>query len=300
MANTNQRKPTTDKARTLPAGFKYPAGWTDRSGEHGYTVAVFLDSIEALSAGEVHPSNQGQDIAQKQNQPDEKDSWSGGLTRLDSWKAKGIEGWPEGVTRMHKALKAVKAGVARDVRRRRTRGAEGDDFDIHSVYGGRLDTAWERMTPRIGSGTPVVRLWIEASTPGGRSAESMFWRGAAAMAVTERLEEAGYRVEIQLYSNLDKLWETGKGDFFRAVCAKRADRTLDLESLTFLSAHPASHRVAGFLAYLVHPWECQEGLGHPDHSIPSFVDTERDLCVRNVWSATEAQAWVVETMTRYA
>ena len=295
----DKREPTNAAARKLPPGFSYPKGWIDRSGEHGYPVAVFLDSMEALADGEIHKSNRGQEIVKMQDQPDEPDNWHGGLTRLDSWKAKGIEGWPEGVQRMHEALKAVKANKALDVRRRRTRGPEGDDLDIHSIYGGRLETAWERMAPRQGYGSPVVRIWIEASTPGMMTADQMFWRGAAAMAVTERLEESGYRVEIQIYSHLDKLWDSpGNEDYFRAVCAKRADRTLDLEALTFLSAHPASHRVAGFLAYCRHPWKCQNGLGHPDRRIPTFV-ADGDLCVRNIWSAREAQEWVTETMRPY-
>lgn len=108
------------------------------------------------------------------------------------------DGWPEGVQRTMDALKDIEGPLHPiDVRRRRVWTDQGDSLDIHRVYSGSLDTAWQRTKRRTVRATRNVRLICNVNANAGINAVTqMFWRGAAALKIADELTKAGYNVEI--------------------------------------------------------------------------------------------------------
>lgn len=109
-----------------------------------------------------------------------RDGWTEGRQRVDAFMAK---------------LGDVEA-MPLDIRRRITRCDFGDHLDIGDVYAGRMATAWTRARRKSAQGPKHVDLLANMICAAGDSAEVLFWRGAAAVALCDKLEAAGYMVRL--------------------------------------------------------------------------------------------------------
>lgn len=105
------------------------------------------------------------------------------------------KGWPEGLER---ALILVSENDTPpvDQKRRLTRTDLGDNVDIAAVYSGHHMTAWTRAKRRHMISPQRVEFVVDLSTPWFEQAESMFWKGAAAVAASDMLESSGYITRI--------------------------------------------------------------------------------------------------------
>ena len=280
-------------------------GIVNRDNEGGCRIARFFDSIETI--GKVKPSKQGEPKARecalyaRYGSRDDA-SWAGGLAHLEDWTAKAAKGWKEGVTRLRKSLKSLKPVRAKSIRRRRRWKDQGEELDIHRVYSGNLDLAWRGFEKREATGSPILNVWIEASAGANRSADSLFWRGAAATAMVESLEESGYRCNVYVYSFTRNLYDSdfAKKDSFFAFCAKESNMPFDIERFALLTSHPSTLRTAFFSIYCSLPYKPRWSFGQPIHDKPVPFAQEGDITVKNVWDAADAQALIDETMSRFA
>ena len=73
---------------------------------------------------------------------------------------------------------------------------DGDELSYDRLYGGQCDTAWEARKRRIGKLDPTVTVVANFGGNGGRSEEGWFWSGAVGCVLVDKLEAAGYRVEL--------------------------------------------------------------------------------------------------------
>ena len=96
--------------------------------------------------------------------------------------------------------------------------------------------------------------------------QDLLWRGAAAIALTKRLEQAGYRVELWAVQKVRGLWaDRSKGAGFNtgglnAVCLKRPSEPLDTSTL--ISAVSGwFFRTVFFRAMCLGTWRIAAGLG---------------------------------------
>jgi len=113
-------------------------------------------------------------------------------------QTKVMEGWQEGRDRMNTLRDQMGTVDLRPVDRRRklTRMDHGDILDIHQVYAGRLDTAWQKPTRRVTSGPQKIDICANMICSGGEVSDVLFWRGAAAVVLADMLEQAGYMVRL--------------------------------------------------------------------------------------------------------
>jgi hypothetical protein len=63
------------------------------------------------------------------------------------------------------------------------------------------------------------------------AARDLFWRGAAAAALVDILEAAGYSCEVVVWSRADGCYDHGQPDVFRSFRLKEAGDPLDLDTL---------------------------------------------------------------------
>lgn len=127
-----------------------------------------------------------------------------GVASHDEFEQRVHNGWPEMVEKLRgmvAALPRINPIQSKNVtrRRKRVRGDFGNEVDIHAVRQGRLD-AWTKLEhrPKWTHQHKLVHLNINASLPGGVSAEDALWRAAACYRIYEGLTAAGHSVAITM------------------------------------------------------------------------------------------------------
>lgn len=211
------------------------------------------------------------------------------------------EGWQDGADRLKAAVKALSPPVPVNIRRRPAWGEQGDEVCMDRVRAGRLDQAW-RFTPRtaVGSGKRNVTVVVDSIAAAVIGADTMFWRGAAAVSLAETLTDAGYNVQMV--------------SAFRGQCQDTVVCRVVVKPYTApfdLLTAAACLAMPGFFRCLGHAW----GYGHLVLNREIFgggwyVDQLQDgdvadladgsvlfIADQNICDAAQAQAWVDDCVT---
>lgn len=171
------------------------------------------------------------------------ESWYGAASpRIAMDRA--FKGWPEGAERVRSMMESIDAPPPVDMKRKVTRGDQGDELDIHAVYRGGLDRAWSRKRRLHTRARMSVRLVAQMGGSRHMHEEEMFWRGAAVLKLAELLEESGYRVEIVGVSqhHVDG-WEHLA---YASFIVKDARAPLDVEQVAGVVCNAGFARTFGF------------------------------------------------------
>jgi hypothetical protein len=107
---------------------------------------------------------------------------------------------------------------------------------------------------------PIVTLVVNIAAHFGISAKAKANYGAAVVAVIDRLESAGRRVEVYAA----EATSNGQQRFFMAWLVKAAGEHLDLGALSYSVAHPAVHRRIGFAVKERSSLQQDAGYGQPE------------------------------------
>jgi hypothetical protein len=114
-------------------------------------------------------------------------------------------------------------------RRPRFREDDGDELDYDRLRSGQ--DAWRTTRRASTRGPQTVTVLCDIAASCRRNHDDILWRGAAAIALTHRLEEAGYRVELWAVDGTRELWNKGTIAGVFAVCLKRASDPIDRSTL---------------------------------------------------------------------
>jgi hypothetical protein len=112
--------------------------------------------------------------------------------------AKLRDGWPEGRAKCEAMLSKIDTSnlVPISRKRRLVKTDMGDHLDIQKVYMGELDTAWQVAKRQSTRGPQHISILANMVCSGAEDSEVLFWRGVAAIALADKLEEAGYNVRL--------------------------------------------------------------------------------------------------------
>jgi hypothetical protein len=148
-------------------------------------------------------------------------------------------GWPEGLAR----VEAIRANISAVVARELTRPAWAFDVagavpDVARYLAGEPEnmlTPCEETAP-----ARIVRLVVNLTASCNITADAMYQRGAAALALVDAIESTGARVEIAAADCI----RSRSTDNMRAlvVTLKRAEDHAEPDRLAFALAHPATPR----------------------------------------------------------
>lgn len=223
--------------------------------------------------------------------------------------AKGIEslvndGWTDGANKAQRNADSVHVAPARSTKRRRVRGDYGDSLDVDRLYSGQLDTAWIRTARASSVQPPRIRIATNMATPGIADAETLFWRGAASLALASRLITAGYTV--QLVTAFVGTYRPTNGfpesRFSITVTAKDFRAPMDVATLAATTALAGFFRAHGFLALLKSaPHPLAYGLGTPatlkESDLPPLPNT-RTFIINDGQCGTRegASKWIASTI----
>lgn len=197
------------------------------------------------------------------------DDWFG----VSGWKAldamqKIQRGWPEMLVKLRSMLDKlprdieVAHSVVETRRRKRQRSDHGDTLDMHRVWGGQLDTAWERpmRVPRLNVSQRHASVFINLGARASEG-EDLLWRAAAAMLICDILQRAGRSVEIWCGSVGVEVCEFGGPS--KVICAMRVKEYTQPLNEEILAAMLTAgfHRTYGFLMRMCCPYSVSYGMG---------------------------------------
>jgi hypothetical protein len=215
------------------------------------------------------------------------------------------QGWIEGADRLMKL--PIKEVEPTSIRRIRYRGEQGDDLDIHRVYRGELDQAWEYR--KRGCRSSVGRhITIVCNIAANCSikASQLFWRGASALRLAETLESAGYSVRIVAgmgTRGIDTKDNVNSGYLFEI---KSPEQPVDVANLAAIVCLPGYFRIIGFGMKV---WACNtngltadRGLGYTTQEYLERAVSEwypSDYCIvqsGEVLDQKSAESWIDSTI----
>lgn len=164
--------------------------------------------------------------------------------------------------------------------------------------------AWqesERVAETPGRG--VLRIAVNIGASGQESTVSMFTRGATVAALVDALEIDGYRCEVSICSyNTDKA--QNRAAILMTATVKAADQPLEMETLAFALAHPASQRRINFGVREHAPSDVRTAMGITrtgvygySRDLPYSVRGEFDIYVgTRLGLHTDMTEWVCEQL----
>lgn len=238
----------------------------------------------------------------------EQARWLG--RKISAWAdlPKSIDGvWPEGLAileRMRNEIANTQLPMPVS-RRRKLRWSEdnGDEVDNDRMRSGQKYWRESHRATRRGPATRTIVVDIGANC--NVDPEDILWRGAAAVALTEALEEAGYRIELWA------VWRTcgcfvdyeSPSDCMIGVKIKAPSDQLEVATLVN-AVSGWFFRTAFFHELQTTDCKCSGGLGYSTQPGPAQYDaitTDPDrLCIDGVWSYNDAVALIRRELSTLA
>jgi len=215
-----------------------------------------------------------------------------------------VDGWDEGVQKGLDSFGTLDPIKLPSVRRKLRHGPVGQRLDIHRVYAGRIEEAWDVMK-REGDFSSSLKktsttILVDIGANAGTSASEMFWRGALANTMADALSQSGRPVRIIAYAGTTGLRNDydsdGKGDSIISACVvKDFLHPVELNNLYAQTALAASFRLLHFKVLQLMPYgETRGNLGHhwdiPQEVLEDYLGDGQDLVlnISNIWSKQSA------------
>lgn len=144
-----------------------------------------------------------------------------------------MSAWPEGMDTVQRMVRELEddSSVPKPVsRRRRPRFSEddGDELDYDRLRSGQ--PFWRTSRRQSTRGPQTVTIVVDVNARSAIEHSNILWRGAAAIAMTHVLEQAGFRVELWTAHRTEHAYTDGS-NHMHVVCLKRAGDPLDAGTL---------------------------------------------------------------------
>jgi hypothetical protein len=206
------------------------------------------------------------------------------------------KGWPDGVKRMQDIIGKLNATTtAQSIRRVLVRDDHGDEFDVHRALSGSFDRAWSRRKRGLRMGTKGVTVVLNGGGNCTLNSEQLFWRGAAALCLSDILSDAGYSVKLVVGAAVENADDDGRGAMRQyTVTVKEPHQPMNVEALAAATALPAFWRVGGFKFMCEAPYTIQHSLGHAcGLNLDAIPDCENPILVpETVIGLAAAEKWL--------
>ena len=214
------------------------------------------------------------------------------------------QGHAKGVAAIDTMLGKIKAQLPKAVGlgRKLMRGDQGDEIDIHAVNRGDISRAWTSRKRLIKRGKSAVRIVCDIAGNCNVDANTLQWRGVAAMCVAEIMSGAGYKTEIVAGMSTSGA-ASGLPEVLTTVTVKAMGTQPDKGLLAAVLCLAGFFRTWGFAAIIRHADNAGKhasgGLGHTsrlDTQLPPDARFTQIIVSHDVRNLTTATAWIVATV----
>ena len=198
--------------------------------------------------------------------------WSEGMQRLDS-------------TRDRLRDKTMPQPKTRK-RRRVYSEHDGSEFDYDRFRTGA--PYWRSARREKRTGLTTVSVAVDLCAVYSRTAESIVWRGMAAIAMTELMEHAGCRVELFAYAAVNPR-RSVRGDVgsLWSVCLKRASEPLDCSTLVNATSGWFFRTFGIAASYIGREYRadgCGQVISQTREQLAAHIGQPIDVLIDNVWT----------------
>jgi hypothetical protein len=186
----------------------------------------------------------------------------GRLSSIRSVDKRLEKGWKDGSDKALALADGLKEKISQplSIRRKLKWSDDGDEFDRERLNDGHFDSCWRTTHREIAVAVPVITIAMSWGGNANTSHEELFWSGAAALALCQVLEEAGYQTSLTAIAPTRYEYGSGK---YQAMCVsvKRAGEYMRSDALASVICLGPTFRTYGFMATYLAPWSVGEGLG---------------------------------------
>jgi hypothetical protein len=172
------------------------------------------------------------------------------LTRKPGWygaasaeEVLSLRGWPEGLEIAQRYATMLPEFSVKQAVRAAAWSDDGDEF-CRDRFDAGLEDPWRTRKRLLRPTRPILKLTCAIGGNCNRSADELIWMGAAAFAMVDAAERAGYRIEVEACSPLERAWLHGRTitQCLRRIRVKAADDALDRETTVMVLACPMFFR----------------------------------------------------------
>lgn len=182
----------------------------------------------------IDSAERGYKISKRGNYLGSSTNWTD--KNFESWnhlREVFLKPWKEGIETVEDMLNEIKAQELPrpKSRRRKARWSEDDgEIDIDRVMVGDADF-YREVKREIVHGPSNVLLLTNLDAYGNDTHSKIFWRGAAAIAAADLIEDAGYSVEIWVWCHGTRVYSGSCSQQFHAFPLKRAGEPIDIGTM---------------------------------------------------------------------
>lgn len=205
-----------------------------------------------------------------------KSEWADGLATLDRFLADLVDS-------------DIPSPVSRK-RRMRYDETNGDEIDYDRLRSGQ--DFWRTTQRQNTHGPATITILVDICANGGMTAEALGWRGAAAVALTDILESAGYRVALWAIDTTERAHTDQTG---RMVACQLKDYSDPMDRSTLVNSTSAWFFRSVFFGEACHSHEGRQGAsGLGQHRIPREDDLdqvtqdEKRVVIKDAYSYSDA------------
>lgn len=141
--------------------------------------------------------------------------------------------WPEGLAILDRMLEDLRHAALPTPKSRKRKmrwsSESGDELDLDRLRAGQ--DYWRTTRREMQTGPSTMTVLVDVGANCNVAAEDILWRGAAAVALTQILEAAGYRVELWSVIRSRELFNSDTTDGVVGCCLKRTEDPLDVSTL---------------------------------------------------------------------
>ncbi len=218
-------------------------------------------------------------------------SWFGIATNKPSEVINAImKGYKPGLDDIRTASALMEPFPIKSIKRKRSKGDQGDDLDIAKVYSGELSTAWTK-TERVGGDLSFGKSITIAVDIGGNcnlSSAQMKWRGVYASVLADSYASAGYNVELYAYAYGLMVNDKRTNSLQTIVKILDTSEPFDLEKLANTICFPGFFRTLIFEDILTIPELADYGLGKDcEGKVPSAL--KEAIIVKGLYSLEDVR-----------
>jgi hypothetical protein len=148
------------------------------------------------------------------------------------------KGWPEGLAAVKAMAEQIWRVVGQEVKKLEFNyEVAGDDVDVGRFLTGEPENMLEYIEePSVGRGK-IVHIYVNTVASCGISKETMYYRGAAVLALVDALEKLGFSCCVQTIDAISERWTGDKNVLRYNVTLREAGEALDMDRLAFALAH---------------------------------------------------------------
>lgn len=236
-----------------------------------------------------------------------------GVQSRDKMRSLVAHGWPAYRNSMNQCIRILNESVSTELassaltmsrRRKRKRSDYGDTLDIHRVWSGELDRAWERPVKKFthSFSQKYLTLFVNLTGASMQRSEDGVWRSAVAAVICDVYIRAGYNVEIWAGSVSTRTYGCSKiHKSHYAVRVKEYTQPIHEDRLATVISMPY-FRTLGFEMMEAADWDLNYGYGAPGTGMPLPLQEraargERVIAVDEAWSFGEARVQLTKAIS---